>query len=423
MFKVDISSKDAIARLPLERARAALEERSEWLATVLREAGPELDARQVRSAPVELADGQELADLVRRVTDELDALTDRVEELSRRDEVLQRAAAFAAQLRGGESCGAPTGQPASLGGLVATAVRELRESGRKDTVVDISARQVVSAVLGKATLDTTGFAPPMQRTGRIQYAPTEPIQIADLLPTIGTNASAVVYMEETTFTNAAAERAEGSAYAEAALTYTERSVPVRTVGVSIPVSDEVLEDVEQLAGIVEQRLREMLRLRLDSQIVNGNGTAPNLLGTLNVTGVLTQPLGTDTRLDALYKGMTAIRQQGKAVPSVIVMNPADLQEVALAKTNDGVYLFGAPSDAGPRRIWGVPVVESDVVPAGTAIIGDYQRHAALYVRRGIEVEIGYSGTDFGSGKKTIRAGLRVAVVHFRPKAFCLVTGL
>ena len=41
-------------------------------------------------------------------------------------------------------------------------------------------------------------------------------------------------------------------------------------------------------GLINNRLPLFVRLRLDGQVVNGNGTAPNLRGFLNVVGIQTQ---------------------------------------------------------------------------------------------------------------------------------------
>jgi hypothetical protein len=49
-------------------------------------------------------------------------------------------------------------------------------------------------------------------------------------------------------------------------------------------------------------------------------------------------------------------------------------------------------------------------------------HPALH-RAGIEVAVGYNGTDFTNGRKTVRAGMRVALAIYRAAAFCTVTGL
>jgi hypothetical protein len=82
------------------------------------------------------------------------------------------------------------------------------------------------------------------------------------------------YMEETTFTNAPAEVAEGSSYPEATLAGTERQVDVSKIVVFLPVTDEELEDVEALPATIDNRLTLMLRQRLELQMVVGNGTAP-----------------------------------------------------------------------------------------------------------------------------------------------------
>jgi hypothetical protein len=56
----------------------------------------------------------------------------------------------------------------------------------------------------------------------VDYA-VRPLVVADLLPTINVSLPTYLYMEETTFTNAAVEVAEGSAKPEAALALTERT--------------------------------------------------------------------------------------------------------------------------------------------------------------------------------------------------------
>src|SRR5210317_1659117 len=49
--------------------------------------------------------------------------------------------------------------------------------------------------------------------------------------------------EVTTFTNNGAEVAEGGAFGESALAFTERTENIRKFGVSIPVTEELLADV------------------------------------------------------------------------------------------------------------------------------------------------------------------------------------
>src|SRR5688572_3593211 len=61
---------------------------------------------------------------------------------------------------------------------------------------------------------TAGFAPESPRTGLMVSAVAPPVVILDLIPTRPMNQAVDKYMEETTRTHGAAEKAEGVAYAE-----------------------------------------------------------------------------------------------------------------------------------------------------------------------------------------------------------------
>ena len=251
----------------------------------------------------------------------------------------------------------------------------------------------------------------------------------DFIPEMPTSQNAVVYMEETTFTNAAAEIAEadGTAdpnYGEAALRLTERSQPVVKVAVWLPVTDEQLEDIDQAEAYVDQRLMLMLRQRVDAQVLNGNGTAPNILGTQNVTGIQSRARGNDSVPDALHKILTEIRADGFANPDVIFIHPRKWQDVTLLKTSDGQYIWGHPGMMGPKTLWGVPVVETTAITETVAVAGDFQTHAFFALKRGIDMQVTNShGEYFTKGKQAIRMDMRGCMVHLRPKAFGEVTGL
>jgi hypothetical protein len=277
------------------------------------------------------------------------------------------------------------------------------------------------------TLMTTsaGWDPQDIRIDRVELFPTRPApHVVDFIPEFPTSQSAIVYMEETTFTNNAAETAEAGTYGEAALALTQRTQPVEKIAVWLPVTDEQLEDVPGASAYINQRLAFMVRQRLDSQALVGNGTPPNLLGTENVTGIQTQALGGDVIPDAIYKVARKIRDNGFAEPSVVFIAPSKWETVRLLRTVDGIYIWGHPSTPGPEQIWGIPVVQTTAVTSTKAVVGDYANFAGLFTRRGLDVQVTNShSTFFVEGKQAIRADLRLSLVHFRPKAFGAVTGL
>jgi hypothetical protein len=273
-------------------------------------------------------------------------------------------------------------------------------------------------------LTTDGWAPQNLRTGRIAFAATrEGGMVLPWFPTSPTNQAAVVYMAETITTPAAAERAEAAAYAEAVISYAETSENVRMIGVSIPITDEQVEDVPSVQALLENRLTMLELRRLDLQLLVGDGVAPNLRGTNNVVGIQTQALGVDPRPDAMSKLFTSIRSSGFAEPSVSFWHPNDWENLRLLRTADGLYIFGPPNDPTPPRIWGVPVVETTAATENTVTAGDYATHAEVRIRRGIVVEVGLDSDDFTTGMKHIRVGIRLAIVHYRAAAFGTATGM
>lgn len=270
---------------------------------------------------------------------------------------------------------------------------------------------------------TAGFAPETTRTSRVVDYATNPVQLIDYIPSVPTSQAAVVYMEETTYTNAAAEVAEGGAFPEAALEYTEVSSPVRKIAVYLPVTDEQLEDVPGMQGRLNNRLPFMIRQRLSLQAYAGDGTAPNLEGLTQRTGIQTQAKSTDSVPDAIFKAMVKVRTGAYTVPNLVILDPTDWQTVRLAKTTDGVYLWGSPADAGPERMWGVNVLQLHNATAGTGMVLDTMQ-TELSVKRGITVQVSNSHSDFFiKGKQAIRADMRASLQVYRPAAICTVTGL
>ena len=275
------------------------------------------------------------------------------------------------------------------------------------------------------TLMTTsaGWAPENIRIPRVELSAQRPIAVADRIPFLSTSQAAIVYMLESTFTNNAAEANEGAAFGEAALALTETTSTVRKIAVSLPVTDEQLSDVPAVRDYINQRLSYMIRARLDLQILTGNGSAPNLEGLNNVSGINTTAKGSLPTPDAVYNTIRKIRAVGFAEPDAVFAHPNDWEDIRLLRDTNGQYIWGPPSAQAPELIWGVPVTVTAAATENTISIGDLQGYSALYVRSGVDVELGYSGTQFVEGEVTIRATMRAAMVWFRAKALGTVTGV
>jgi len=432
-FRIGIDKKEDVAGLNREDLRTALDERSDMLHQIFEQAGDGLDHSKVNI--IEVKDGAELALQIRKRNEELGWLGERQSGFDEADAIRKSNEArrhapdgpdpkdWAAGGGGGKN--GEVARHKSLGELFMESPAYEGAKAHQQVNVDLPVHpsHFLPRPVNAAFLTSAGWAPESLRTGRVVLDEQREIEVTDALPVFPTSMAAIVYMEETTFTNAGAERSESASYAESALVLTQRSQTVRSVGTSLPVSDEQLADVDGIAPYLDGRLGFMVRQRLDSQILVGDGIAPNLLGTLNVAGINTQAKGADNTPDAIYKGILAARVTGRAQPNVAFLHPNDWQDVRLLKTADGIYIWGAPADAGPMRIWGLPVIETTAVTQNTGIVGDYARFSGLHVRTGLEVLTGYVSNDFLQGRVTIRAGLRCAVVHYRPSAFTQITGI
>lgn len=405
----------------LTDAEGRKQAKQDELGAIFAEAGEDLDFTKVKSVQGTTRD---VAAHVRKLNDELTGLSQEVDDLKatrKAAERIRQAPGDGGSEPGSEpgGGGAPAGgQAKSVGQLFTESQAYKGKSGSRGPLSTL-------AIELKTLFQTSaGFAPETTRTGRIVDFATRPVQVTDLIPQTTTGQAAVVYMEETTFTNAAAETAEGAAYPEAALALTEQSSMVRKVAVFLPVTDEQLEDEEQARTYIDNRLPFMVRQRLDGQILVGNGTAPNLRGVLNVVGIQTQAKGADPTPDAVYKALVKVRVTGRAMPNAVIIHPNDWQDIRLLRTADGIYIWGNPSDAGPERIWGLAVAQSDALTEGTAVVGDFANYSELAVRRGLDTQVSNShGNFFVEGKQALRADIRCALVFYRPAAFCTVTGI
>lgn len=324
---------------------------------------------------------------------------------------------------------------------------QFKDSDAYKAYVEKGVKGVDSTAEFKTTLNTTGYPPESLRApGILETALRNPESVIGLFDQIQTSQNAYVYLEETTFTNnagAVAESADISTSNEGALAFTERTESIRKMATFLPVTDELLADVAGIQGYVNSRLQTMMRLNLDNQLVNGSGSAPNLTGVLNKTGINTFDYsafsGELAKLGQIYQAITEIRKDAFVEPDAIVMHPVDWYQIVtsvadLAGTSSAGYtsknpLFvvsgGFGADAAPR-IWGLKVVPSTVIAEGTMLVGKFGGGDAAQVimREGVDLAVSDSHSDFfAKNQLAIRLTMRLGFAIYRPTAFCSITNV
>jgi len=294
----------------------------------------------------------------------------------------------------------------------------------------------------KTTLNTTGYPPESLRApGILETALRDPNAVIGLFDQIQTDQNAFVYLEETTFTNNAGEIAESgdiSSANESALAFTERTESIRKIATFLPVTDELLADVSGIQGYVNSRLSTMMKLRMDNQLINGNGTAPNLTGVLNKSGINTFAYGSYSgelrRIGQIYQAITEIRKDAFVEPDSIVMHPSDWYDIVTTTSSvetSGsrnplfVVAGGFGADAQPR-IWGLKVVASTAIAEGTMLVGKFGGGDAAQIvsRQGVDLAVSDSHSDFfAKNQLAIRLTMRMGFVVYKPTAFCSITAM
>jgi HK97 family phage major capsid protein len=249
--------------------------------------------------------------------------------------------------------------------------------------------------------------------------------VSDLMLDGSTDGNTLEYYEETTFTNNAAEVAEGASKPESALDFTLRTDAVRKIATWIPATDEVLADNAQLRSYIEERLRFMVIKRREQQLISGDGTAPNISGILDRTGIQTQAKGADPTFDAIMKAMTLVRYTADAEPTGLVMHPNDWQDLVLTRTADGVYILGNPGETmASMRLWGLDVRVVPAMTENTGLVGAFRPYAQIFRRGGLTVTASTEhSTYFTENKVAILAEERLGLAVYRPAAFATVTGI
>jgi HK97 family phage major capsid protein len=250
--------------------------------------------------------------------------------------------------------------------------------------------------------------------------------LEELLTHMPTTSNAVDYVRENVFTNLAAETTEGSVLPESAVTTAVVTEPVATIGHWLKISRQLAGDNAALAAYINLRLRYGVNLRVENQIMAGNGTAPNMSGFTKAgnfvahgyTAASLTALGlTNNRFDLIGK-IIGDSVTNDYPADAVVVNPADWWTMRLAKDSQGRYILGDPGALVAPSLFGLPVVASNAVTADNVLVGSFGLGATFYDREDVQVDMSeHDGDNFQRLLITLRATRRCMLAVERPAAF------
>ena len=277
-----------------------------------------------------------------------------------------------------------------------------------------SARAVIT--LDKATTvgitngpEATSLAPSFY--AGVFGTPNVPQKIEPLIPHIAVTTDSVDYVTVAD-TIGAKGVAEADKIPESTFTPALAKANVVNVAHYTKITKQLADDAPALAAYINTKMLYGLQNKVENQIVNGNGTAPQLKGLLatdSYTDASTQLTGARNLFDLLLL-LQGVAETAAYEPEALVLNPMTWAQLAMEKDSQGRYLLGGPGLAANKSVWGIPVVTSSAVPAEKFIFGNFTQTATVYDRQQVAVEMtGTNEDDFTHYLYTIRASRRLAL--------------
>ena len=277
-----------------------------------------------------------------------------------------------------------------------------------------SARAVItlnkdSTKVGTSGPEATSLAPSFY--AGVFGTPNVPQKIEPLIPHIAVTTDSVDYVTVAD-TIGAAGVAEAAKIPESTFTPTLAKANVVNVAHYTKITKQLADDAPALAAYINTKMLYGLQNKVENQIVNGNGTAPQLKGLLatgSYTDASAQLTGAKNLFDLLLL-LQGVAETAAYEPEALVLNPMTWAQLAMEKDSQGRYLLGGPGLAANKSVWGIPVVTSSAVPAGKFIFGNFTQTVTIYDRQQVAVEMtGTNEDDFTHYLYTIRASRRLAL--------------
>ncbi|QOP66598.1 major capsid protein [Microbacterium phage Lahqtemish] len=302
------------------------------------------------------------------------------------------------------------------------------KSGAQKSFLEGQGQRTASAPEFKAATDTNLVA----GNGKVQYGgvydtPLRRLTIAALLGSGTMSNTSLTYWVQGAVEGNPTAVAEDGQKPQIHFNFSPVTEALSKIAVITKVSDEAMSDTDYLVSVINSQLVGRLQIVEEDQILNGSGTAPNLRGILNRTGLQTYATTAgytpNKGFDAIFHAITMVATgSAQETADGIVINPADYETLRLSKDGNDNYRGGGPFAGGNPGLWGVRTVVTPAIAAGTVLVGAFGTAAQLFRKGGIQVDSTNSdSTDFQFNRVALRAEERILLAVYRPTAFVKLT--
>lgn len=302
----------------------------------------------------------------------------------------------------------------------------LREGGL-ESMIKGNSRSAQFEIKADMTVgaDFTGEVIAADRVSGIKYDPARAVHMRSILPNATTSSDVVRYIKESGYADGTAAKAEGATLGQTDFDLTASDANVRKIGAYFRVSEEMLADAPAIASYISTRAAEKLMAEEDAQILNGNGTAPNLSGIITDSadfdttsgGAFYQSIESANEFDVLVAALNQLALS-EYQANYIILHPSDFHKILLLKDTQNNYLKDQVYAGLQPNFMGVPVIVNTAITAGTFLAGNFSMGTQLWTRDNLSVEFyREDGTNVRDGFVTAVVKERIALTNYLPNAF------
>lgn len=308
------------------------------------------------------------------------------------------------------------------GGLIKSinegALDSLRSGMTRATSFQIKADMTMNA-------DFTGEVVPADRVPGYKYDPTRAVHIRSLIPQGSTTSDVVRFVKESGYSDGSAPKAEGATLGQTDFDMAADNNTVEKIGAYLRISEEMLADTPQLTSYISNRVPAKLLAKEDDQILNGNGTSPNLSGITvdaadfdeSASAAFYQSINNANEFDVIVAALNQL-SLSEYQADKIILHPTDFHKILLLKDSNNRYLKDQVYSGLQPTFMGVPVVLNTALAAGSFLLGNFSQGTQLWIRDNVSVEFfREDGTNVRDGFVTVRCVERVALTNYLPNSF------
>jgi len=259
----------------------------------------------------------------------------------------------------------------------------------------------------------TGTLPAAEREAGLTDVAREQRFIINMIGTSPTTSPTIEFVEKKNPDGTASFVLDTEAFTQIDFDLDVNSSTAKDVGGFITVHENMINDIDYIAGEIDRELTYQVMLEADKKVLSGDGLNANLKGitvfaaagfSLTSISVVDPNLG-----DCISASIRQIEILGfnTGASIMVVLNPADYEQLLGTKDKNGQYVKHPLLSPDGTTFAGYPISRTSFITAGQILVFDRMK-VYTKVLQGITLATGYNLTgEFTKRLLTVRAYMRL----------------